>query len=837
MNLGVLLATARGEIAGHRARTTTLVVMVALATALLTSAVVLGATVQSGVQQATSVQYDGAGVVVETGAGPDGEVRTPDGLTASDLERLASIDGVEAVSGLVTIRATAQTQGVSRGVVIESLPAQGPGRWQGYAAGRAPNAADEVALSGDVLDALKVGVGDQVALSRAGIARNNYKVVGEVDVQGSATYGVSGYGVVTPELAHTLADREGDNVALVALAEGADPAAVVAAVDESGLGWATTTGEAADRAAGETGRELRGFDAVALTFLAGAVLAAGLIAAAAACISMAARRRGLSLLRLAGAGRGDLLVIGLIEALALGLAGAVIGVVAGILLAFAVPLLLALVPGLVSLPAAALTIEPGGVAVAVVLGVLTGVPATLLPAWLVGRDPAAEASRAASVPARHRSRDLIVLGAAAALVVLGAALVILANSTRTTWAACAAILVGAVLALPTLVRLLALGVLRTKPVRRDPARSLAVGWLAEQPGRAAGEGIGLALACVLVSFSWVTLGSFHDAVDDVATQGQTADLVVGSTTSTPLSTLALSELDRVPGVEALAVLPVGADVTVTGANGASLPAGVVGAAPGLERVLGRPLGVGEIDPGTVYLPASATPPYDDGVTVTLQGSFGTRTNLPVVYVDDLPVPVLVAPDLLEAVSLGTEDRIVWISVAEGTDGATVIEEVSGIALLDADTTISGALPASLRTGAVVGVAETAALAFLGLAVLFAVGAMLVAGSQSVRERDGEHVMLHAMGVERPSLHRLLMMRLLVVGTVGIGVGLVTGSILGWVVSRAVADGLGIEAHPVVPWLPAIAVAVVLFLMVRMACVLPMERASLARPAQALAVNG
>src|SRR3546814_2465987 len=81
--------------------------------------------------------------------------------------------------------------------------------------------------------------------------------------------------------------------------------------------------------------------------------------------------------------------------------------------------------------------------------------------------------------------------------------------------------------------------------------------------------------------------------------------------------------------------------------------------------------------------------------------------------------------------------------------------------------------------------------------------MLLAGWLGVRERLREQALLRALGLERPGLRRLLMLRVLLTGVVGVLVGLPLGAALAVLTTRAVAAGLGVTTELSLPWLPIV----------------------------------
>jgi len=104
----------------------------------------------------------------------------------------------------------------------------------------------------------------------------------------------------------------------------------------------------------------------------------------------------------------------------------------------------------------------------------------------------------------------------------------------------------------------------------------------------------------------------------------------------------------------------------------------------------------------------------------------------------------------------------------------------------------------------------------------------------VRERRREYAVLRALGLDRRGLARMLLARLVVVGTIASVVGATTGTVLGLMVGRAVALGLHLPTAFRLPLVPVVIIAVITVLLVRAACLAPLDGASRVPPSRVLA---
>src|SRR3546814_20460878 len=103
--------------------------------------------------------------------------------------------------------------------------------------------------------------------------------------------------------------------------------------------------------------------------------------------------------------------------------------------------------------------------------------------------------------------------------------------------------------------------------------------------------------------------------------------------------------------------------------------------------------------------------------------------------------------------------------------------------------------------------------------------MLLAGWLGVRERLREQALLRALGLERPGLRRLLMLRVLLTGVVGVLVGLPLGAALAVLTPRAVAAGLGVPTELSLPWLPIVVLVPLVLIALRIVSATEIGRAS------------
>jgi putative ABC transport system permease protein len=264
-------------------------------------------------------------------------------------------------------------------------------------------------------------------------------------------------------------------------------------------------------------------------------------------LAVARRRTQFALLRTLGLSSRRLVAGVLGEAIVLGIVGAIVGLVAGYALA-----LLALQRFGPDLGAG--YFEPGAVRASVdawsilafaLLGVLAAVVGSLLPALDASHAAPAAALKAADadvvVPARSRPLAWIGLGAGAAMAFLPA----VNELPIFGYLAIALILLGGILALPTLARAL----LHALPVPRHVPAALALSHLRATPGRFASMLAAVVASVALMSAMAIMVDSFRDSLDAWLRVMLPADLYVRTAGDTAFLSVADQQaISALPGV-------------------------------------------------------------------------------------------------------------------------------------------------------------------------------------------------------------------------------------------------------------------------------------------------
>ncbi|MDX8150919.1 FtsX-like permease family protein [Patulibacter brassicae] len=851
-----LLRLWRAELRAHRGRVLATGLAVGLGAALLVAALVVGDSARSAIRAGAGVELGGpaagpgrrgADVVLRTnaqagdaGASPASLGAPGTGLGETQVADLRRLPGVERVGTLTQAVAAAQVGDRVRGITVESLADEPSFVWQQLEAGRSPAAPAEIAVSPGTLDALRIRLGDQLAIGRPGVGRARFTVVGVLDLRGSLRFGGAPYGVVTPGAAQALARTTGPTTALLRAAPGTTPQRLVEAVNaRAPVAWPETASALREASLGANADRVVALGAVGTAFAAMGLLVAALVLGTTATVALASRRRTLALLRALGAPRGLAVGLVVLEVVGVALAAAVVGTGVGVLLArLALPAAGA-IPGLPAIEGGSFTVAPEALAGAVGGAVLLAVLAAAVPALWVARIRPAEALREApgagrsARVARAAGPILLVLGTAAAVLVEGWAGLVLA----------AALLVpGTFLAVGGAMQLVAGGLGRR--ARRRGARGVLGHLVAREighgPGRAAAEAVAVVAAVALVSATWIGSASVAETASARLARTGQPDLTLGVPSGSDVIAPQLRRsLRDVRGVAAVVAVRSSPQATVVGQGAARRTRVAGGVAAVSDRALRAVLpasaatarGVGA---GEVALPRSDFPPFPEGARVALRGPSGTVRDLRVRYVRDLPLTSLVRPDVLERVARRTAVHTTWIRLDDGAGRTRALDEIVGLSVLGGPLPLDGPALADARVTHAIQTARTAATALLALAILVATIGAAATFALSVAERRRDHATLRAIGLDRERLRRLLLRRVLVVLAVGTGAGVLLGGALATVLVDRLAHALGIPAVHVWPVLPIAGLVAVVLLVARAAALLPLERAAHVAPARALA---
>lgn len=194
---------------------------------------------------------------------------------------------------------------------------------------------------------------------------------------------------------------------------------------------------------------------------------------------------------------------------------------------------------------------------------------------------------------------------------------------------------------------------------------------------------------------------------------------------------------------------------------------------------------------------------------------------------------LVAPGTFAKAGLSDSENQIWVSSNGNQQAGTLVSNIQD-ALSDVDgVSVGGSIAVRSQWEQIVNVLLMILVALLAVAVVIALIGVANTLSLSVIERLRESATLRAIGMTRGQLRSSLAIEALLISGCSVIVGLILGTVFGWVGSYLVFSQFGTVAYPL-SWamdLTIIGVAVVAALL---ASVLPAKRAVSTAPVEALA---
>ncbi|QDB78674.1 FtsX-like permease family protein [Georgenia sp. 311] len=842
-----------------------------IGTAFIAATLLGTAVIRDTTYSAVTADIGDADVVVQSG---------DDLLTPEQLDEVRALPGVSVADGQVTMFGSIVAGGRQDWSAVDAVGSPG---LSGVTVldGTLPTAQGEVALTASSADRLEVEVGDALTMSTEiylppppGAKDSMPFVDAELTVAGilqdpSALVGMGNTALVTPAQRDAWvvqADRElAFSEILVRAADGAEPAAVAAAVSAELPNAAVRTGE---EYAQQTLQDLTGqayaLTAVILAFGALAMFVAAIVITNTFQVLVAQRTHTLALLRAVGATKRQIRRSVLTEALILGIVAGVAGLVLGTALAQGALWVLHAqelpfpVPSNVTITAAA-------VIVPIVTGALVTVLAALSPARAATVVSPLAALRPPEPPDPRGASRLRVV-ASLVLVLGGGAMVAaapflagaesideetavlggLALGILGGFVSFAGVMLGMVFVVPTVVR--GLGALARRAGGGTPAR-IATANAVRNPRRTAATATALVIGVTLVALMSTGAVSARSSLDSMLRSQFPVDLVVSSSawdqeTGLPggLTPAQIETVERTENVEAtLGIAEAQATFQTPQGEietGVSLVDRAAAESIMRDSSLLDLLGEDTLLVGSGW---ARDVGLTDGQTVTLGDADLTLVVQGNGYTAFAPLSLREAIDPQAPVTelwarLSGEDQAATITTV--SDRLTEAQAVATAQDPDAryDTPyVDG--PAAQREifEQVINTLLAIVVGLLGVAVVIALIGVANTLSLSVIERRRESALLRAMGLTRGQLRRMLAVEGVFLALAGVLIGAVLGLLYGWA-GTAVILGRSGELALAVPWGYLGAIVVVALLAGFAASVLPARSAVRTPPVAALAAD-
>jgi putative ABC transport system permease protein len=519
-------------------------------------------------------------------------------------------------------------------------------------------------------------------------------------------------------------------------------------------------------------------------------------------IIVAQRTRELALLRAIGATGGQVTRMVVIESFVVAMFSSAIGVLGGV--GLAVLLQAAMNAAGFGLPDGSLTLLPRTVIIAMLVGVVVTVVASVLPAVRAAKIPPVAAMQAdLSATTRRSLRRRTIAGLAVTGVgALGVAIGLFGDIDNGIW-------ILALGALTTFIGISVLAPIAARPfanfvgfpIRKvyKVAGDLAVENTRRQPRRTASTASALMIGVALVVFVAILAASIKVSVGNTVAEIFPADLSISSSNFTiGVSPEYIEELRSLPEIGEVTTLNqtqirLGEDVFTVTAIEPATSSGVlfVGAEDAelaaLERTNGLLVHVDQPDAAGQI-----------GRIVLVELPNGAAADAEIVGVFD-------DPNFGEY--LMTRDRYIT-GIDPVSDGFILANAAEGTALGDAKTAAeSAATPfpnVEVQTGTElvddakeqIDAILVIFTALLLLAIIIAILGITNTLALSIIERTREIGLLRAIGMSRRQLRRMIRWEAVIIAVFGAILGMFTGIVLSWAVVQALKDeGLGDFAIP------------------------------------------
>ncbi len=798
-----------------RALTTTFAVVIGVA--FVAGSYILTDTIFAAFEEIFTESLSGTSVVV-TAENPveqeTGEVPT---ISASLLPRIGRTPGVKLAAGAIFTPGgffDSEGEKIGNKFAPKFISSTLPGELESlaYVDGHRPRGPTEASIDKAAAESADLELGEDIQLIGQGSAKR-FRLVGFTQL-GSASFGGASIAQVTLPTAQAMTRKRGrfDQIS-VAAANGASATVLKERIKrQMPAGVRVETGEeSADRSSEEIRDNLSFLPTFLLVFGFIAVFVGSFLIFNTFSITVAQRVSEFGMLRTLGASRPQILTTVLVEALAIGLLGAVLGIGGGFVIALLLTEIFKLAG--IELPTTALVLESRTVVVSLLVGVAVTFVSSLIPALRSTRVPPIAALHAfAPVPTRRRR--LIYLGLAILLGLAGLAL-LLAGLLGDADAGAAAGLMGGgavviVIAVslfsPRLVRpLAAVAGWPLERLRRLTGR-LARENAQRNPSRTAVTAAALMIGLALVAFVTVFAAGLKSSVAQVVDENFTGGLIVQNSDGfSPIPNGTAIAAAKVPGVEQVATIRSAQAKLVGSGAGARLsaPTRNIERSVAVEWERGGPPDLRSLRDGQAIVSDSFA--ADNGLEVgdrfRLLSQTGKRPSFEVAgeFSSKLGVfgSALIAQRALARDFGQTQNTTDFIEVSPGVDAAEVqalLTKVVEAAFPTAEVLNQEELKENREEQ--INTLVMLFYALLGLAVLISLFGIANTLALSIHERTRELGMLRAIGMSRRQVRTMIRYEAVITALIGAILGMALGLVFAALIAQPLKDEGFTLSYPV-----------------------------------------
>jgi putative ABC transport system permease protein len=675
-----------------------------------------------------------------------------------------------------------------------------------YVDGHIPEGPEEASIDKASAEAADLELGEQIKLIGQGSVEE-FRLVGFSQL-GSASFGGASIAQVVLPVAQRLTHKEGrfDQIS-VAAADGVSSETLKRRIArEMPAGVRVETGqENADRGSEEIRKNLGFLRTILLVFGFVALFVGAFLIFNTFSITVAQRVSEFGMLRTLGASRGQILSSVLLEALAIGLLGALVGIAGGYLIA---ALLNALFEALeIDLPTTGLVMETRTIVASLAIGVLVTAVSSLIPAWRSTRVPPIAALHAFS-PAPSRRRRLVYLVFSILLTAAGVAMVLVGllgngeGGTRALLMAAGAIVVILAVSLfsPRLVPpLAAVAGWPLERLRRLTGR-LARENAQRNPSRTAVTAAALMIGLALVTFVTVFAAGLKSTVAQVVDENFAGGLVVQNSDGfSPIPNGAARTARKVPGVELVeSIRGAQAKVVENGSPGATTqvnaPTPNIGETVEIEWKQGGPSALRDLGDGEAIVSddfaASRGLELGDSFQLLTQTRARPRFKVTAEFNSKLGVfgSVFVTQVAMAREFHQTQDLIDFVKIEEGADAAKVQALLTnGSEALFPTTEVLNQQELKESREDQIGQLVNLFYVLLLLAIVISVFGITNTLALSIHERTRELGMLRAIGMSRRQVRTMIRYEAVITALIGAILGLILGVVFAALLAQPLKD--------------------------------------------------
>ncbi len=827
----------------RKARALATIFAVVIGVAFVAGSYVLTDTIFAAFDEIFGESLKGTSVVI-TAENPvkqeNGEIPT---VGASLLPRVARTPGVRLAAGAIfTPGGFFNSEGdkIGNKFAPKFISSALPGGLESltYIEGHQPRGPTEASIDKAAAETSHLELGEEIKLIGQGSARS-FELVGFTRL-GGASFGGASIAQVTLPVAQRLTHKVGrfDQIS-VAADKGVSATTLkqrIARQMPPGV-KVETAKENADRGSEEIRENLSFLQIFLLVFAFIAILVGSFLIFNTFSITVAQRIAEFGMLRTLGASRRQILTDVIVEALAIGLIGAVIGIAGGFLIADLLNSLLEAFE--IDLPTTGLVMKSRTVVVSLLVGIVVTTLASLVPAIRSTRVPPIAALRAFA-PTPSRRRRLFGIAISLLLGVAGLAMVLFGlfgsspAGTKAGFIGAGAVVIVFAVSLfsphlvPPLARVAGWPLERLRRLLGRLSRENAQ----RNPGRTAVTAASLMIGLMVVTFVLVFAAGLKSSVAQVVDENFAGGLVIQNSDGfSPIPGGAAVAARHVPGVSAVAtiraeqakLLPGGAGVRV------SAPSRDIQKLVDIEWKEGGPAALRGLGDGQAVLSDSFA--ADHGLEVgdrfRLLSQTRRRPSFEVVgtFASKLGVfgSVVVTQAAMEREFGQTQDTIDFIETERGGDASQVQAILTrGVerAFPVAEVLNQQELKESREEQ--VDQLVNLVLALLFLAILISVFGIANTLALSIHERTRELGMLRAIGMTRRQVRTMIRYEAVITALIGAILGMALGLVFAALIAQPLKDEGFTLSYPIGLLLVLLVVAALIGVL---AAIAPARRAS------------